>query len=324
MSKLAYRDAVRDAMAEEMVRDSRVFLIGEEVAQYNGAYKCSKGLLDRFGPERVIDSPISESGFAGLAIGAAMYGLRPIAEFMTFSFSFVAFDQIVNNAAQIRYMSGGQIKVPVVFRGNSGGGHQIGATHSHAPENIYSTFPGLKVVVPAFAADAKGLLKSAIRDDNPVLVIENEALYGRESEVPDGEYLVPIGKANILQEGTDLTIVTHGRSCWTVLEANQELLKMGIHAEIVDLRSIKPLDWPTVFASVRKTHRLVCVDETKPFCGVSSQVAAEVSRACFDHLDAPVLRVTSVEAPMPFSSALEDECIPNVARVIEAVKQVVV
>ena len=323
MAKIAYRDAVRDAMAEEMERDPRVFLVGEEVAQYNGAYKCSKGLLDRFGPERVLDALISESGFSGLCVGAAMYGLRPIAEFMTWSFSFVAFDQIVNNAAQIRYMSGGQVKIPVVFRGNSGGGHQIGATHSHAPEAIYASFPGLKVVVPAFAADAKGLLKSAIRDDNPVLVIENEALYGRESEVPDGDYLTPIGKASILQEGRHLTIVTHGRSCWTVLEANQELLKMGIQAEIVDLRSIKPLDWPTVFASVRKTHRLVCVDETRPFAGVSAQVAAEVQRACFDHLDAPVLRVTSVEAPMPFSSALEDECIPNVARIVEAAKEVI-
>lgn len=323
MAKIQYREAVRDAIAEEMERDRRVFILGEEVAQYNGAYKCTKGLLDRFGAERVIDTPISESGFAGLAIGAAMYGLRPICEFMTFSFSFVAFDQIVNNAAQIRYMSGGQVSIPVVFRGSSGGGHQIGATHSHAPEAIYASFPGLKVVTPAFAADAKGLLKSAIRDDNPVLVIENEALYGRESEVPDGDHIVPIGKAAVLQEGDAVTIVTHGRSAWTVLEANEELRREGIRAEIIDLRSIKPLDWPTVFASVRKTNRLVCVDETKPFAGVSAAVAAEVGRHCFDSLDAPIARVTSVEAPMPFSTALEDECIPNVRRIVEAVKEVI-
>ncbi|MEN9355460.1 MAG: Pyruvate/2-oxoglutarate dehydrogenase complex, beta subunit [Fibrobacterota bacterium] len=323
MAKIAYRDAVRDAMAEEMTRDSRVFLVGEEVAEYNGAYKCSKGLLDKFGAERVIDSPISEAGFGGMAIGAAMGGLRPIVEFMTWSFSFVAFDQIVNNAANMRYMSGGQIKVPIVFRGNSGGGHQIGATHSHAPEAIFASFPGLKVVVPAFAADAKGLLKTAIRDDNPVLVIENEALYGRESEVPDGEYLVPLGKANVLQEGADVTIVTHGFTCWTVLEAAQELLKMGIRAEVIDLRSIKPLDYETIVRSVRKTGRLVCVDETKPFAGVSAQIAAEIGRSCFDHLDAPILRVTALDVPMPFSPALEDLCMPNQSRIIEAVKEVV-
>lgn len=323
MAKIAYRDAVRDAMAEEMTRDSRVFLVGEEVAEYNGAYKCSKGLLDKFGPERVIDSPISEAGFGGMAIGAAMAGLRPIVEFMTWSFSFVAFDQIVNNAANMRYMSGGQVKVPIVFRGNSGGGHQIGATHSHAPEAIFASFPGLKVVVPAFAADAKGLLKTAIREDNPVLVIENEALYGRESEVPDGEYLVPLGKANILQDGSDVTIVTHGFTCWTVLEAAQELLKMGIRAEVIDLRSIKPLDYETIVRSVRKTGRLVCVDETKPFAGVSAQIAAEIGRSCFDHLDAPILRVTALDVPMPFSPALEDLCMPNQARIIEAVKEVV-
>lgn len=322
MSKLAYRDAVRDALSEEMERDSRVFLLGEEVAQYNGAYKCSKGLLDKFGPERILDTPISEAGFSGLAIGAAMSGLRPVVEFMTWSFSFVAFDQIVNNAANMRYMSGGQTHVPIVFRGNSGGGHQIGATHSHAPEGIYASFPGLKVVVPAFAADAKGLLKSAIRDEDPVLVIENEALYGRESEVPEGEYLVPIGKANILQDGQDVTIVTHGLACWTVLEANQELLKQGIRAEVIDLRSIKPLDYETIARSVRKTGRLVCVDETKPFGGVSAQVAAEIGRSCFDHLDAPILRVTSLDVPMPFSTALEDECVPNQRRILEAVKEV--
>jgi len=242
---------------------------------------------------------------------------------MTWSYSFVAFDQIVNNAANMRYMSGGQIKVPIVFRGNSGGGHQIGATHSHAPEAIFASFPGLKVVVPAFAADAKGLLKTAIREDNPVLVIENEALYGRESEVPDGEYLVPLGKANVLQEGSDVTIVTHGFTCWTVLEAAQELLKMGIRCEVIDLRSIKPLDYDTIVRSVRKTGRLVCVDETKPFAGVSAQIAAEIGRSCFDHLDAPIIRVTALDVPMPFSPALEDLCMPNQARIIEAVKEVI-
>lgn len=315
------REALNQAMAEEMERDERVFLLGEEVAEYDGAYKVSQGLLKRFGPKRVIDTPISESGFAGLAIGAAMYGLRPIVEFMTWSFSLVAYDQIINNAGQIRYMSGGQFSIPIVFRGSSGGGLQVGATHSHTPENWYANVPALTVITPAFPDDAKGLLKSAIRSNNPVCFIENEKLYGFKGEIPEGEYLTPIGKARVVREGNEVTLIANSASTHRALAAADQLAQeQGLSCEVIDLRTIKPFDFDTIAASVVKTNRVVIVEENKPFCGWGAQIAYEIQRELFDDLDAPIHRVTGLDVPQPYNGRLEQAVLPNEERIKEAVR----
>jgi pyruvate dehydrogenase E1 component beta subunit len=321
MPTITYREALNQALAEEMERDDKVFLMGEEVAEYNGAYKVSQGLLDKFGPKRVIDTPISETGFTGIGIGAAMYGLRPVIEYMTWSFSLVAYDQIVNNAAQIRYMSGGQFSIPLVMRGSSGGGLQVGATHSHTPENWYANVPALTVITPAFPDDAKGLLKSAIRSNNPVCFLENEKLYGYKDEVPEGEHLTPIGKARVIRKGGDFTIVSNSGSVHRALNAAKTLEAQGIKAEIIDLRTIKPLDFDTIAESVSKTNRLLIVEENKPFAGWGAQVAYEVQKELFDDLDAPVLRVTSLDVPQPYNGRLEQAVLPNEERILAAVKE---
>jgi pyruvate dehydrogenase E1 component beta subunit len=321
MPTMTYREALNQALSEEMERDDKVFLMGEEVAEYNGAYKVSKGLLDKFGPKRVIDSPISETGFTGLGIGAAMYGLRPVIEFMTWSFSLVAYDQIINNAAQVRYMSGGQFSVPIVFRGSSGGGLQVGATHSHTPENWYANVPALTVITPAFPDDAKGLLKSAIRSNNPVCFLENEKLYNYKDEVPEGEHLTPIGKARVVKAGSDFTIVSNGGSVHRAMAAMKMLEEQGIHAELIDVRTIKPLDFDTIAASVSKTNRLLIVEENKPFAGWGAQVAYEVQRELFDDLDAPIHRLTSLDVPQPYNGRLEQAVLPNEERILAAVKE---
>ncbi len=323
MSVLQYRDALRMAMTEEMERDDRVFLMGEEVAEYNGAYKVSQGMLDQFGPRRIIDSPIAEEGFAGIGIGAAMVGLRPIIEFMTFSFSYVAFDQIVNNAANMRYMSGGQFSVPIVFRGNAGIAGALGATHSHRPEALYAHVPGLTVMLPATPADAKGMLKAAIRSDDPVLFIEHENLLGDKGEVPDDpEFLVPIGKADIKRTGDDVTIIAYSRSVITSLKAAEILAAEGISAEVVDVRTIRPLDLETILASVVKTHRAVIVEEDWPYCSVGSAIADRIYNQVFDELDAPIRRVTTKDVPIPYSRALESLVLPSVDRIVAQVKDV--
>jgi pyruvate dehydrogenase E1 component beta subunit len=321
MATITYREALNQALAEEMERDDKVFLMGEEVGEYNGAYKVSQGLLEKFGPKRVIDSPISETGFTGLGVGAAMYGLRPVIEYMTWSFSLVAFDQIINNAAQVRYMSGGQFSIPLVLRGSSGGGLQVGATHSHTPENWYANVPALTVITPAFPADAKGLLKSAIRSNNPVCFIENEKLYGYKDEVPDGEHLTPIGKARVVTPGSDFTIVSNSGSVHRALNVIKTLEAQGIHAELIDLRTIKPLDFDTIAASVSKTNRLLIVEENKPFAGWGAQVAYEVQKELFDDLDAPVHRVTSLDVPQPYNGRLEQAVMPNEERILATVKE---
>jgi len=320
---LTYREAVREAMSEEIERDENVFLIGEEVAQYNGAYKVSEGMLEKYGPRRIVDTPITETGFTGLGIGAAMVGLRPIVEFMTWNFSFVAFDPIVSSAAKMRYMSGGQFRLPITFRGPAGAAHMLGAQHSHAPEATYGHFPGLKVVVPATPADAKGLLKTAIRDDDPVLVMESEVLYSAlEGEVPDGDYTIPLGKADVKRAGKDATVVTYGKAVHTCLAAAKQLEEEGIDAEVVDLRSIRPLDIETVIASVVKTNRCVIVHEAWGTFGVGAEISDRVQRDAFDHLDAPVERVSGLEVPMPYAQNLEKLCIPGADRVVEAVRRV--
>jgi pyruvate dehydrogenase E1 component beta subunit len=318
---LRFREALREAMMEEMDRDERVFLMGEEVGHYQGAYKVSEGMLDKFGPQRVVDTPISEAGFAGVGIGAAMVGLRPIIEFMTWNFSTVAFDQILNNAAKIRQMSGGQFECPVVFRGPNASARQVGSQHSHAMEHFYAHVPGLKVIAPAFPADAKGLLKTAIRDDDPVLVMESETLYAVRGEVPDGEHLVPFGKAQIVRPGTDVTIATYSRMAHVVLEAAGLLEKEGVSAEVVDLRTLRPLDENTLVASVEKTHRLVVVHEGWPYGGVGAEIADRVQRLAFDALDAPILRVTTLDVPMPYSAKLELACMPQADRIVATVKR---
>lgn len=324
MPVIAYREALNQAMTEEMERDERVFLMGEEVAEYDGAYKVSQGMLAKFGPRRVIDTPISESGFAGIGIGAAMVGLRPIIEFMTFSFSLVAIDQIVNNAANMRYMSGGQFTIPIVFRGSSGMAGALAATHSHRLEAWYAQIPGLTVVLPATPADAKGLLKAAIRSDDPVVFIENEVLYADKGEVPEGDHIVPIGKADIKRAGSDVTLITYSRSLHPTLAAAERLAadEGGIEAEVVDLRTIRPLDLETVLASVVKTHRAVIVEEDWPYCGVGAGVSDRIYRAAFDELDAPIARVAAKDAPIPYSRALESTMLPGADRVIAAVKEV--
>lgn len=325
MREITYRDAINEALAEELARDERVFLMGEEVAQYDGAYKASKGLLQRFGPERIIDTPIAEAGFAGLGVGAAMCGLRPIVEFMTFSFSLVAFDQIVNNAANMLTMSGGQFNIPIVFRGPNGPAHQLGATHMQATECLYANFPGLKVCTPATPRDMKGLLKTAVRDDNPVLVLESELLYSTKGAVepPDEDVLVPLGSANVLREGNDVTILSYAQTVRLALAAAETLEKEdGIHAEVVDLRSIKPLDLETVLRSVSKTHRVVVAEQDKPFCGIGAELGFQIQQHVFDELDAPVTRVAQEEVPMPYNERLEQAVLPTAPKIVAAVRQV--
>lgn len=324
MPVLQFREALNQAMTEEMERDPEVFLIGEEVAEYDGAYKVSQGMLARFGPMRVVDAPISEAGFAGLGIGAAMVGMRPIVEFMTFSFSLVAFDQVVNNAPKMRYMSGGQFKVPIVFRGISGPGQQLAATHSWSVEALYAHVPGLKVVVPTTPHEAKGLLKTAIRDDDPVIFLENEAMYGNRGEVPEGEYLLEFGKADIKREGADCTVVAWGQGCLTAMAAAEKLDKEhGIKVEIVDPRTLRPLDLPTIVKSVKKTGACVTVETGYPTCGIGAEIAAQVHEHCFDDLDSPVVRVASLDVPMPYSKPLLQEVVPNVNRVADAIKKAI-
>ncbi len=319
MAIITYREALNQALAEELERDPDVFLLGEEVGQFQGAYKVTEGLLDRFGPKRVIDTPISESGFVGLGVGAAMLGLRPVVELMFWSFYSVAFDQILNNAANIRYMSGGLINVPLVIRGPANGGTNVGATHSHTPENVLANHPGIKVVCPATAYDAKGLLKSAIRDNDPVMVLENTLLYNDRGEVPAGEYTIPLGQAEVKRAGTDLTLVAHGRAVINSLKAAQLLeAEHDLSVEVVDLRSIRPLDEQTILASVRKTHRALLVEENKPFCGVGAQLAYLIQQGAFDDLDAPIKRVSALDAPAIYSPPLEKEQLPNPQRIMKA------
>ena len=322
MAEITFRAALNRAMFEEMERDDRVFLMGEEVAEYNGAYKISEGLLDRFGPRRVVDTPISEAGFTGMGVGAAMVGLRPIVEFMTFSFSLVAIDQIVNNAANMRYMSGGQFAVPIVFRGSAGMAGCLAATHSHRLEAWYAQVPGLTVLLPATPADAKGLLKSAIRSDDPVVFIEHENLYGEKGEVPDGDHLVPIGKAEIKRPGTDVTLITYSRSLKTTLAAADRLAGEGIDAEVIDLRTIRPLDLDTLLESVARTHRVVIVEEDWPYCGLGAGVSDRITQRVFDELDAPIRRVATKDAPIPYNRTLEASMLPNVDRIAAQVHDV--
>ncbi len=323
MPTLRFREALREAMIEEMDRDPSVFLMGEEVGHYQGAYKVTEGMLERFGPQRVIDTPIAEAGFAGIGIGAAMVGLRPIIEFMTWNFSAVAFDQILNNAAKVRQMSGGQFSCPIVFRGPNGSARQVGSQHSHSMEHFYATIPGIKVIAPAFPADAKGLMKSAIRDDNPVLVMESETLYSVKGDVPDGLDAIPLGKANVVRAGTDATIVTYSRMTHVALEAANALEAEGISAEILDLRSLRPLDEDAIATSVRKTHRCVVVHEGWPYGGVGAELADRTQRLAFDWLDAPILRVAQLDVGMPYNAKLEQSCIPQPDRVAAAVRRVV-
>jgi len=322
--EITFRQAVNEALEEEMLRDANVFLIGEEVAEYNGAYKVSQGLLDKFGPKRVIDTPISEAGFAGLGVGAAMVGLRPVVEFMTFSFSLVAFDQVVNNAPNMLTMSGGQFNIPIVFRGPNGPAHQLGATHSHATEPFYANFPGLKIAIPGTPRDAKGLLKTAIRDDNPVLVLESELLYNSSGPVEDKvvELLIPLGKGEIKRPGTDVTIVCYAQTVRMALAAAETLAIQGISTEVLDLRSIKPLDLDLILNSVSKTHRCVIAEQDKPFCGIGSELTYQIQRDIFDELDAPVARVAQEEVPMPYSEILEAAVLPSEEKILQAVHQV--
>ncbi|MFN5183412.1 MAG: pyruvate dehydrogenase complex E1 component subunit beta, partial [Bacteroidota bacterium] len=316
------REALREAMSEEMRRDERVYLMGEEVAEYNGAYKVSKGMLAEFGPKRVIDTPIAELGFAGIGVGSAMNGLRPIVEFMTFNFSLVAIDQVINSAAKMMSMSGGQYTVPIVFRGPTASAGMLSSQHSQAFENWFANCPGLKVVVPSTPYDAKGLLKSSIRDDDPVIFMESEQMYGDKGEIPEGEYILPIGVADIKREGSDVTIVSFGKIIKVALAAAKELEKENISAEIIDLRTVRPIDYETVINSVKKTNRLVIVEEAWPLASISSEIAYMVQRNAFDYLDAPVKRVTSADVPLPYAPTLIDASLPNIARTIKAVKEV--
>ena len=326
MREIEYRDALNEAFDEELERDSSVVLMGEEVAQYNGAYKVTKGLWEKWGDKRVVDTPISEAGFIGMGIGASMLGVRPVMELMFWSFHSVAFDQLVNNAACVRYMSGGLINCPIVMRGPANGGTNVGATHSHCPEGLFAAFPGLKVVVPATPADAKGLMKSAIRDNDPVYVMENTLLYGNKGHVPDpseGDFTIPLGKADIKREGSDISLIAHGRSVLHALNAAETLQKEhNINAEVLDLRSIRPLDQEAIIKSVMKTNRAVLVDESKPFNGVSSQIATLIQEHAFDHLDAPIKRVCTIDAPAIYSKHIENEQLPNPRRVVEKVLEI--
>lgn len=316
------REALRQALDEEMQKDPRVFIIGEEVGEYNGAYKVTKGMLEKWGPDRVLDTPIAELGFCGLAIGAAMTGLKPVVEFMSFNFSFVTFDQIVSNAIKMYYMSGGRFSVPIVFRGPNGAAAQVSSQHSHCVEALYANFPGLIVISPSNPYDAKGLLKSAIRQNNPVLFLENELSYGDKMEIPTEEYLVPIGKARVVREGDHVTLVSHSRMVLHCQEAAQELEKQGVQVELIDLRTIKPLDIDTIALSIRKTHFCVLVEEGHVFGGISAEVGFQIIEHCFDDLDGPLVRVAQKETPMPYSKVLEKETMPTKEQIIKAVQKV--
>ncbi len=323
MAVITYREALNQAMTEEMERDPNVFLMGEEVGVYNGAYKVSKGMLDRFGEMRVVDTPITELGFAGLGVGAAMVGLRPIIEFMTFNFSILAMDQVFNSAAKMLYMSGGQFKCPIVFRGPTGAALQLAAQHSQAMESPYAHFPGIKLCTPATPADAKGLLKAAVRDDDPVVVMEGELLYALKGEVPeDPDFIVPLGVADVKREGRDVSIVTHGKMVHVALQAASQLEKDGVQAEVLDLRSLRPLDVDAIIATAKKTNRVVYVEEGWPYVGIGAQIAALIQEEAFDYLDAPVLRVTQADVPMPYNKALEKLAKPSAERVAEACRRV--
>ncbi|MEO1652413.1 MAG: pyruvate dehydrogenase complex E1 component subunit beta [Bacteroidota bacterium] len=322
MRVIQFREALREAMSEEMRRDKNIFLMGEEVAEYNGAYKVSQGMLDEFGPERVIDTPIAELGFAGIGVGAAMNGVRPIIEFMTFNFSLVAIDQIINSAAKMLYMSGGQYNIPMVFRGPTGNAGMLSAQHSQNFENWYANCPGLKVVVPSNPYEAKGLLKTAIRDDDPVIFMESEVMYGDKGEVPEEEYLIPFGQALITQSGTDITIVSLGKMMKVANNAAQELAKMNVSAEVIDLRCARPIDYKTIIESVKKTNRLVIVEEAWPLASLSSEISYQVQSQAFDYLDAPVQRITNADVPLPYAPTLIEEILPNVEKTIQASKAV--
>ena len=321
MPVVAFREAINQAMTEEMERDDRIFLMGEEVGHYDGAYKCSKGMLAKFGERRVIDTPIAEGGFVGVGIGAAMVGLRPIIELMTWNFSLVAADQLINNAAKIRQMSGGQFTLPVVFRGPGGSAHQLAAQHSQSTEALWAHIPGLKVVMPANPKDAKGLLKSAIRDDNPIVFIEGEVLYADQGEIPEGEYTIPLGVGEVKRVGKDITVIGWSKMVKIALAAAEELAKEGIDVEVVDPRTIRPLDEELLIQSVKKTGRCVILEEGWPFNGVGAEIAYRVNKACFDDLDAPIERLTGADMPMPYNHNLEAQCIPDVARAMSAIKR---
>ncbi len=322
MREIQFREALREALNEEMRRDERVFLMGEEVAEYNGAYKVSQGMLDEFGPSRVIDTPIAELGFAGIGIGAAANGLRPVIEFMTFNFSLVAIDQVINSAAKLMSMSGGQYSVPIVFRGPTGNAGMLSSQHSQNFENWFANTAGLKVVVPSNPADAKGLLKTSIRDNDPVIFMESELMYGDKGQVPEHEYLIPIGVADVKREGNDVTIVSFGKMMKVALSTAAELEKNGVSAEVIDLRSVRPIDYAAVVKSVKKTNRLVVVEEAWPLASISSEIAYHVQRYAFDYLDAPVMRVTNRDLPLPYAPTLIEEILPNVKRTLQAVEAV--
>ncbi|MFZ0061305.1 MAG: pyruvate dehydrogenase complex E1 component subunit beta [Pyrinomonadaceae bacterium] len=323
MALITMREALNQALREEMLRDENVFLMGEEVAEYQGAYKVTKGLLQELGPKRVIDTPITELGFAGLGVGAAMAGLRPIVEFMTFNFSILATDQIINSAAKMLYMSAGQFKIPIVFRGPGGSAYQVSSQHSQALESWFAYFPGVKVVMPSTPADAKGLLKSAIRDDDPVIFIEQERMYGNKGEVPeDADFIVPLGVADVKREGTDATIVARSLMVPVALKAAEVLAEQGVSCEVIDPRTIRPLDIDTIVASVKKTNRVVVAEESHPFCGVAAEISTEIMERAFDYLDAPVKRLSGADVPMPYAKNLETLAIPTVDQVVAAVREV--
>jgi len=322
MAELSIRDALNQALDEEMARDDRVFLLGEEVGEYNGAYKVSRGLLDKYGVPRVLDTPIAELGFTGLAVGAATVGLRPVVEWMTFNFSLLALDQVINNAAKMRHMSGGQLNVPIVFRGPNGPAEYLSSQHSQALQSLYVHIPGLKVASYSTPYDAKGILKSAIRDDNPVVLLESELAYAWTGEVPDEEYLIPLGEADVKREGADVTLITYSKPVRMVLQAAEELEKQGVSAEVIDLRSLRPLDEETIYASVRKTNRAVVVDESWPVASFGSHVAWLISKNCFDILDAQVELVSSEDVPMPYNHRLELQVQPTVEKIVDAAKRV--
>ncbi|WP_262511342.1 pyruvate dehydrogenase complex E1 component subunit beta [Marixanthomonas ophiurae] len=322
MKTLQFREAIQEAMSEEMRRDDTIYLMGEEVAEYNGAYKASKGMLDEFGAKRIIDTPISELGFSGVGIGSAMNGNRPIIEFMTFNFSLVGIDQIINNAAKMRQMSGGQFNIPIVFRGPTASAGQLGATHSQAFESWYANCPGLKVVVPSNPKDAKGLLKSAIRDDDPVIFMESEQMYGDKGEVPEGEYLIPLGVAEIKRKGTDVTLVSFGKIIKAAYKAAEDLAEEGIECEIIDMRTVRPLDHDTILESVKKTNRLVILEEAWPFGNVATEITYQVQSQAFDYLDAPIVKINTGDTPTPYSPELLKEWLPGPEDVVKAVKKV--
>jgi pyruvate dehydrogenase E1 component beta subunit len=322
MREIQFREALREAMVEEMRKDPKIFLMGEEVAEYNGAYKVSQGMLDEFGPDRVIDTPIAELGFTGIGIGAAMNGLRPIIEFMTFNFSLVAIDQIINGAAKMMSMSGGQYSVPIVFRGATGNAGMLSSQHSQNFDSWYANCPGLKVVVPSNPYDAKGLLKASIRDNDPVIFMESENMYGEKGKVPEGEYILPIGVADVKREGNDVTIVSFGKIMKVALQAAEEMQKEGISVEVIDLRTIRPIDYKAIVNSVKKTNRLVIVEEAWPLGCIASEIAYHVQRYAFDYLDAPIARVTNRDVPLPYAPTLIEVILPNVKRTVEAIKAV--